>query len=416
MSQATPARIRLQVNGPLRADVHLPGSKSESNRALIMQALSRNMIQVQGLSVAEDTVTLERLLRERPAVMDVGHAGTAMRFLAAFLSFQPSDHELTGSPRMCERPIGPLVDALRAMGADIHYLGRDGFPPLLIFGKNAKFRESEVTLPGNVSSQYISALCMIAWQQPDGLRIRLRGPVQSRPYIEMTLEMLGRFGIRHDWQGDTITIARQAVRGGTFAVEADWSAASYWFCLTALDPGAEVRLHGLRQDSLQGDSVVADKMAALGVRTDWQEGVLRLRGGGPVAEAVDWDFVDCPDLAQGMVVAAAALGVQARMTGLQSLRIKETDRIAALQVELAKFGVALVEEGDTWHLKGQLQRISTEISTYQDHRMAMAFAPMALVCPEITILEPQVVAKSYPGFWEDLLGAAALPGNENGET
>lgn len=402
MNSNSISSIRLRKNGPLRADVHLPGSKSESNRALIMQALSRGAIRVEGLSAAEDTQTLERLLHERPSVMDVGHAGTAMRFLAAALSFQPSDHELTGSARMCERPIGPLVDALRAMGADIHYLGREGYPPLLIFGKNAKFRESEVELPGNVSSQYISALCMIAWQQPDGLRIRLRGPVQSRPYIEMTLEMLARFGIRHEWVGDTISITRQAARSGVFAVEADWSAASYWFCLAALDPEADIRLHGLRQDSLQGDSVVADKMAALGVRTEWQEGVLHLRGGGQVAAEVEWDFVDCPDLAQGMVVAAAVLGVEVRMTGLQSLRIKETDRIAALHAELGKYGVSLVEVGETWHLAGRFQPIANEISTYQDHRMAMAFAPLALVCPEVTILEPEVVGKSYPGFWEDL--------------
>ena len=402
MSIDNPTRIRLRKNGPLRAEVHLPGSKSESNRALIMQALSRGAIKVEGLSEAEDTQTLERLLRERPAVMDVGHAGTAMRFLAAYLSFQPSDHELTGSARMCERPIGPLVDALRAMGADIHYLGREGYPPLLIFGKNAKFRDSEVELPGNVSSQYISALCMVAWQQPDGLRIRLRGPVQSRPYIEMTLEMLSRFGIQHEWVGDTISIRRQAVRGGVFAVEADWSAASYWFCFAALDGEAEIRLHGLRQDSLQGDSVVADKMAALGVRTEWQDGVLLLKGGGPVADSVEWDFVDCPDLAQGMVVAAAALGVKVRMTGLQSLRIKETDRIKALQLELGKFGVSLVEEGEVWHLEGEFQPIENEISTYQDHRMAMAFAPLAMVCPAVTILEPEVVGKSYPGFWNDL--------------
>ncbi|HEX2901334.1 MAG TPA: 3-phosphoshikimate 1-carboxyvinyltransferase, partial [Bacteroidia bacterium] len=300
------------------------------------------------------------------------------------------------------RPIGPLVEALRSMGAEIAYLGQEGYPPLLIFGRNAKFGESEVTLPGNISSQFISALLLIGYQQPDGLRIRLQGEVLSRPYIEMTLELLSRFGIRHTWEGDTIHLPKQHLRGGDFAVESDWSAASYWFCFASLTKGCQLRLHGLRPDSLQGDHVVADKMADLGVRTNWQNDLLILSGGGPVLQNVHWDFADCPDLAQGMIVAAAALGVKATFTGLQSLRIKETDRILALQTELKKFGIALREENEHWWLEGNFVPAPAVIATYEDHRMAMAFAPLALRVPGLGIAESEVVKKSYPSFWEDL--------------
>jgi 3-phosphoshikimate 1-carboxyvinyltransferase len=395
-------RLRFPGHHILKGDIHLPGSKSESNRALILQAMAKGLVQIHNLSQAQDTQVLQQLLAGNPETMDVGHAGTAMRFLAAYLAFRPEDRLLTGSARMQERPMGPLVDALRAMGADIACLGREGYPPLLIFGRNAKFRASEVTLPGNISSQFISALLLIAHAQPDGLRIRLQGSVTSRPYIEMTLALLGKFGIAHTWQGDTITVPRQHLRAGTYAVEADWSAASYWYCMAALHRGTSLRLHGLGRDSLQGDSVVAAKMADLGVQTLWQKDVLVLAGGGQVAQKIDWDFTDCPDLAQGLIVAVAALGVEATFTGLHSLRIKETDRIAALQAELRKFGMALVEGDAEWRLVGTFRPAAAAIATYGDHRMAMAFAPLALVCPELEIEDPAVVGKSYPGFWEDL--------------
>ena len=387
---------------PIQGDIHLPGSKSESNRVLILQALSGGLVQIEGLSAAHDTQTLARLLRENPETMDVGHAGTAMRFLAAYLAFGPEDKLLTGSERMQARPIGPLVAALRKMGADIHCLGDEGYPPLLIFGRNAKFGASTVELPGNISSQFISALLLIAATQPDGLRLRIVGEVLSRPYISMTLELLSRFGISHTWEGDTIAIARQPLRAGIYAVEADWSAASYWFCIAALSPGCQIRLHGLRISSLQGDSVVAAKMAAFGVQAIWQGDVLHLTKVGKLESPIHWEFEDCPDLAQGMIVAAAALGVKASFSGLQSLRIKETDRIAALQAELLKFGVELKEDAGKWWLQGQFSKPAPSIATYQDHRMAMAFAPLALVAPGIVILDPNVVAKSYPHFWQDL--------------
>jgi 3-phosphoshikimate 1-carboxyvinyltransferase len=387
---------------PLQGDIYLPGSKSESNRALILQAMSGGLVRIEGLSLAKDTQTLQKLLQENPEHLDVYHAGTAMRFLAAYLAFRPEDKMLTGSSRMLERPIGPLVNALRAMGADIHCIGREGYPPLLIFGKNAKFGASTVILPGNVSSQFISALLLVAYAQPDGLRIRIQGEVLSRPYIEMTLELMARFGIAHTWEGDTIAIARQQLRAGTYAVEADWSAASYWFCMVALSKGSEIKLHGLRETSLQGDCVVADKMADLGVQAKWQQGALHLSHTDAIRPSVQWDFADCPDLAQGLITAAAALGVQGSFTGLQSLRIKETDRIAALQIELGKVGMQLMEEADKWWLEGRFEAKSVSFDTYQDHRMAMACAPLALACPSITIQNEEVVEKSYPHFWQDL--------------
>jgi 3-phosphoshikimate 1-carboxyvinyltransferase len=387
---------------PAPKKIHLPGSKSESNRALILQAMSNGRIKIQNLSAAHDTQTLQNLLTTNPETLDVGHAGTAMRFLTAYLAFRPEDKVLTGSPRMQERPIGPLVDALRKMGAEIAYLGKEGFPPLMIFGRNAKFRDAQVSLPGNISSQFISALLLIGYAQPDGLQIHLEGEVTSRPYIEMTLQLLANFGITHTWEGNTITLPRQHLRAGTYAVEADWSAASYWYCIAALSESCEIHLHGLKPNSLQGDSIVADKMAALGVQTLWQKDVLHLTNTGNPAQNIHWDFVDCPDLAQGLIVTAAAMGIEARFTGLQSLRIKETDRIAALQNELRKFGVDLNEGVGEWWLSGKFTPQSAEIQTYQDHRMAMAFAPLALICPGITIQNPEVVTKSYPGFWEDL--------------
>lgn len=398
--------MSLQIFPPdsrlLQGDIALPGSKSESNRALILQAISKGLVKVANLSAAEDTQVLQQLLRDNPDMMDVGHAGTAMRFLAAFLAFRPEDKVLTGSARMQQRPIGPLVDALRSMGAEILYLGDEGYPPLLVCGRNAKFGESAVRLPGDISSQFVSALLLVAHAQPDGLRIQLVGEVMSRPYIEMTLALLARFGVRHTWVGDTIHIARQHLSPGNYEVEADWSAASYWFCMAALAPDCALRLHGLRTDSLQGDRVVAAKMAGLGVRANWQGDVLLLTRGEMGGDHLQWDFADCPDLAQGLLVAAAALGKPVTCTGLQSLRIKETDRIAALQAELGKLGVQLVEGNGTWSLAGRLEPRAVEVATYDDHRMAMAFAPLALRIPGLRIADPQVVVKSYPGFWDDL--------------
>ena len=390
---------------PLRGRVQLPASKSESNRLLTLQALSRGRIQVENLSEAKDTQTLDQLLRDDAETMNVGHAGTAMRFLTALLAFRPADKMLTGSSRMQQRPIGLLVDALRTLGADIQYLAETGFPPLMIFGKNAHFGESKVKIPGHISSQYISALLMIAPTLPDGLQLEITGKIGSRPYIEMTLSLMARFGIAHRWEGQTIHIDRQFYEAGKYAVEADWSAASYWYSMVSLSPGAKVELLGLRRQSSQGDHRVAEMMEPLGVSTTFSDaGVVLEHVPTDLPASVAWDFSDCPDLAQGLLPMLAARGLKGQFSGLESLRIKETDRINALQIELQKFGISFQESAATWILDGTFTANSVQIPTYEDHRMALGFAPLALVNPEIRILEPTVVQKSYPRFWDDLSG------------
>lgn len=391
----------------IKGRIQLPTSKSESNRALIIRALSHGFAEIDNLSEAKDTVTLERLLREMPEELDVGHAGTAMRFLTAYLTFQPRDFVLTGSSRMQERPIGPLVTALRAVGAEINYMRREGYPPLMIHGRNAKFGSNAIDIPADISSQYISAMLMLAPTLPDGLTLRLVGEVSSRPYIAMTLRLMAHFGVESNWEGDSIHVPRQAYSAGKYTIESDWSAASYWFSIAALSESADIELPGLRQHSWQGDSVVTDMMIDLGVKSEWLADGLRLtKTDSPKINEVSWDFSGCPDLAQGLLVALSALGMHGHFRGLESLRIKETDRIAALQNELGKFGMVLQEEEDEngkfWTLSGEFNPKPASIPTYQDHRMAMAFAPLALKVAGIQIEDSNVVVKSYPRYWDDL--------------
>lgn len=392
----------------IRETIHLPSSKSESNRALIIRALSRGLAEVSNLSAAKDTRTLLKLLNERPSEMNVGHAGTAMRFLTAYLSFQTEDFILTGSERMQQRPIGPLVDALREVGAEIHYMRNEGYPPLMINGRNAHFGETHVAIPGGISSQYISALLMLAPTLPDGLRVELTGPIRSRSYIEMTLAIMEGFGVTHEWQDNVIHVPKQAYKAGHYAVESDWSAASYWYSIVAMSPaGTEITLPGLREASWQGDQAVVELMEQLGVDSRYTEaGIVLRKSERPHSALIRWDFTSCPDLAQGVLVPMAALGVAGEFRGLESLRIKETDRIAALQNELGKYSVRLEEgedeAGKWWKLSGAFQASFEAIPTYEDHRMAMAFAPLAIASGQIQILEPDVVVKSYPSYWEDL--------------
>lgn len=392
--------------GPLVGTLPLPSSKSESNRVLIMQALSQGRITVENLSDAQDTRTLAALLHDNPETMDVGHAGTAMRFLAAYLAFRPEDKVLTGSHRMVERPIGALVETLREIGADIAYLGREGYPPLAIYGKNCHWGADAVEIRGDISSQFITALLMIAPTLPDGLRITITGPSRSWPYIRMTLDLMARFGVQHTQEGNVITVPRQLYQAAHYAVEGDWSAVSYWFVAAGLAPEADLLVPGLFEESLQGDKAVIGMAAELGVTAEFTAGGLRIRKepGFTLPAAVDWDFNDCPDLAQGLMVLLGGLGVAGHFRGLESLRIKETDRIAAMQTELAKFGVALTEGDGEWWLSGKVQPTPALIGTYHDHRMAMAFAPLSLLVPGLSIEDADVVAKSYPRFWEALRG------------
>lgn len=382
----------------------LPASKSEANRALILQALSQLGPDIHNLSAAKDTQTLQACLQSEAETLDVGDAGTAMRFLTAYLAFQPEDRILTGSERMRNRPIKLLVDALRSIGADIQYMGEEGYPPLYIFGRNAKFRTSTVAIPGNVSSQYISALLMVAPTLPDGLTIELTGKVLSIPYIKMTLALMSHFGVDQVWEGTTIRVAKQAYQGAPFSVESDWSAASYGFSLAGLSEGSELFLPGLRATSHQGDQAIRDIMAQVGVVSTFTETGLQLKQQNHLpATPPTIDFIHCPDLAQTVLPYLAAHNVPAIATGLDNLRIKETDRILALQIELKKFGVALTEikEG-FFQLSGTFQPNKARIATYRDHRMAMGFAPLALVTGSLEIEDAQVVEKSFPGYWDSL--------------
>ena len=391
--------------GLIRATLTPPASKSISNRVLIIDALAGGTSALHNLSTARDTQTMRRLLHDDAETLDVGDAGTTMRFLAAYYALSGQTRILTGTPRMQERPVGPLVEALQTLGAHIHFVNTPGCPPLRLAGFDYR-GQHRVTLPGNVSSQFISALLMVAPTLPDGLQIDLIGPVTSRPYIEMTRALMAAFDVSSSWQGNTLMVGPQPYQPRAYTVESDWSGASYWYSVVALSPdeNAAVTLHGLHDDSLQGDRRVAEIMRGLGVTTRFTaEGAHLTRTPAPPAE-LSLHFADCPDLAQTVLVAAAARGQALSATGLESLRVKETDRLFALQQELGRWGHRLTEtRTGHWTLQPAADPTHEVVTvrTYEDHRMAMAFAPLALLYP-VRIEEPDVVRKSYPTFWDDL--------------
>ena len=398
------------LNAPasLYATVQLPASKSISNRALILHALSGGSTRPENLSDCDDTQVMIRALDHMPDVIDIHAAGTAMRFLTAYLCVTPGTHTITGTERMQQRPIRILVDALRTLGARIDYAGNEGFPPLCI--NDTQLTGSEIELAGNVSSQYISALLMIGAVLPVGLKLRLTGNIISRPYINLTLQLMHDFGAQAGWTSESsIDVTPGGYRDTPFRVESDWSAASYWYQMTALATGSpEVELLGLFANSAQGDSRGAELFARLGVQTEYTPQGVKLRKQGHPVVGLDEDLVDIPDLAQTFVVTCCLLDVPFRFTGLQSLKIKETDRICALITELRKLGYVIHAEQDSilwWDGERCPADEQPSIDTYEDHRMAMAFAPACLVCPSIRINEPQVVSKSYPRYWDDLQAA-----------
>ena len=401
------------LNAPatLAANVKLPASKSISNRALIIHALSKGDLLPQNLSVCDDTEVIVDALMYNPYTIDIKAAGTAMRFLTAYLAVTPGEHVITGTDRMKKRPIGILVDALRYLGADIEYVGEEGFPPLRIKGRPLDGGRLEI--PANVSSQYISALLMIGPALKNGLELKMTGDIASRPYIDLTLWMMREFGADAEWSDvDTVTVGPRPYRQRQYMIESDWSAASYWYEMMALtgDTESAVTFGGLFDASRQGDSIVRYIFSLLGVKTrfaDSDGGALpevRLKKLPCLLPRLDYDFVAAPDLAQTVVVACAMLDIPFRFTGLASLRIKETDRIDALERELLKLGYVLRDENnDTLIWDGtRCQPTMEPIDTYEDHRMAMAFAPAAIKHPGLRINNPQVVTKSYPQFWDDL--------------
>jgi 3-phosphoshikimate 1-carboxyvinyltransferase len=390
----------------IKGQINLPASKSISNRVLIINALCYNPYPVKNLSDSDDTRVLQEALFSNQNKFDIGHAGTAMRFLTAFLSKIVGEWEITGSERMKQRPIKILVDALNKLGARIEYMENEGCPPLKIFGSHLKGQPLE--LDGSISSQYISALLMIAPTIENGLVLNLKGDITSRSYIELTLKLMARFGIQYKWEGNTITVPEQNYLPGEFIVEADWSGASYFYQILALAEKGEILLDNLQIQSLQGDATIATWFEQFGIFSEQKsEGVLLKKTKSAQPEKLELDFIENPDVAQTMACLCVAKKVPFHFSGLKTLKIKETDRISALQNELAKFGAALIEpvHGElSWD--GTIDDSKAEktplIQTYHDHRMALAFAPMALAGFTLEIDDPMVVTKSYPGFWKDL--------------
>lgn len=389
---------------PLMASIQLPASKSISNRVLILNALSYSGLEVQNLADCDDTEVLVKALNSNDCHFDIRAAGTAMRFLTAFLSKIVGEWTITGTERMKNRPIRILVDALNSIGARIEYVEKEGYPPLRIFG--SALQGGEISLPGDVSSQYISALLMIAPLTEKGLTLHLEGTVISKPYILLTLQLMEQFGVKTVWNGQKIRVEPQEYTPVPFTVESDWSAASYWYEMAALSKGTDIQLLGLFKHSMQGDSAGAKLFSQLGVGTTYTQQGVALRPNGERCRKLIYNFVDEPDLAQTFVAACVGMGIPFRFSGLQSLKIKETDRIEALKMEMRKLGYLLTDsKGSILEWNGERCEAEARpvIATYEDHRMAMAFAPLALVRPEgITIAEPGVVSKSYPRFWEDL--------------
>lgn len=398
----------------LSADINLPASKSISNRALIIHALSGGQLP-QNLSDCDDTRAVINALRDMPETIDVGAAGTAMRFMTAYLAVTEGEHVITGSERMRHRPVGVLVDALRMLGATINYVAEEGYPPLHISGH--PLLGGKLEIPGNVSSQFISALLLIGPVMHLGLSLHLTGEIVSRPYIDLTIHVMHGFGAEVDWTSpDTIEVRPKPYSNAPYLIENDWSASSYWYELASLYPISEanVSMRGLEDSSRQGDSVVKYIFSLLGVKTAFDEPhsgkptTVRLTRHLDSVSQLSYDFLNCPDLAQTVVATCCGLGVTFHFTGLASLRIKETDRLVALQRELRKLGFIIqIINNEELLWDGSVCEPSMEpIDTYEDHRMAMAIAPLAVKFPGLRINNPEVVTKSYPDFWKDLRKAS----------
>lgn len=406
--------MQYMITPPRHVDTRilLPASKSISNRALIIHALTGGNVMPENLSDCDDTKVIIRALSHRPEVIDIKAAGTAMRFMTAYLSVTEGEHTITGTERMKHRPIGVLVDALRYLGAEIEYAGEKGFPPLRIRGRQLEGGRLEI--PGNVSSQYISALLMIAPVLSKGLEMKLTGGIVSRPYIDLTLHLMHQFGVSAEWTDiDSITVKPQPYRQRPYTIENDWTAASYWYEVLALtdELGAKVVLPGMMDGSRQGDSAVRYIFSLLGIKTAFADRETdrltdaTLTRHSCMLNRMDYDFTNQPDLAQTLIATCPVLGIPFHFTGLGSLRIKETDRIEAMKTEMEKLGYILHADSGTelsWEGDRCEPAAQPVIDTYEDHRMAMSFAPLAIRLGRIGINHPEVVSKSYPHYWNDL--------------
>ena len=386
--------------GSISGEVSVSGSKSESNRMLILQSLFPNL-SLKNLSNSDDTKYLQKALKGDASVVDISHAGTAMRFLTAYFSArQGREVILTGSERMQNRPISILVEALGTLGADIEYVKKEGYPPLKIKGK--KFDQTRVSIQGNVSSQYISALLLMAPGLDKGLEIELLGMITSVPYINMTLSLLKDLGISYQWEGNVIRVQpKKSIEETEMTVESDWSSASYFYSLVALSDRGQVTLSSYKENSLQGDSSLVEIYKHFGVETLFGEHTITLVKKPKEPGGLILDLSNSPDLAQTIVVSCFGAGIACDLSGLHTLKIKETDRLVALKQELEKLGAEISITDKSLHLKPRtVIKKNVSIETYDDHRMAMAFAPLCLKVP-ITINDAEVVTKSYTDFWKD---------------
>ena len=397
-------KIKLSFDKFKDSTIYLNSSKSESNRLLIIKALSEKEIKIKNLSKANDSVLLKNLLEsENLVVWDAQDAGTSFRFLTSFLAIKKEHVVLSGTERMKQRPVKVLVDALNKIGAEILYLENEGFPPIYVKGKINQVK-NQLDIPGDISSQYISSLLLIAPLLEKGIEINIEEPFYSRPYVNMTLNLMNSFGIKSEVKGNKISIKNQEFSSGSYIVESDWSAASYWYSILSISDNINnLTLQGLKKKSNQGDSVISELMKSFGVNTQYKEDGIVLTKIKLDTEEIELDFRDCPDLAQTILVVAAYHKIKLKVSGVESLKIKETDRLLAMKNELKKIGCDFYEEGNYWILEKRRREIDDELSidTYKDHRMAMAFAPLASK-KSIIINDPDVVVKSYPTYWEDL--------------
>lgn len=384
-------------------EIQVPGSKSESNRALLINALCIEQGEIKNLSSARDTDLMQSLLDSSSHQIDVKDAGTVMRFLTTYFSLTNQNKLITGTARMKERPIGLLVNALKEMGVSINYLEEEGFPPIETNGFPTQY-SNNISIDGSISSQYLSALLMLAPTLPKGLTLNVENGATSKPYLLMTIELMKHFGVDVMIQGDTYTVKPEQYIFSEFAVEPDWSSASYWYSIFVLSQAQKLFLKGYKEYSLQGDSALSKLMEGFGVKTTFNDsGAILSKQPQALPESID--FTDTPDLAQTFAVLCAALEHPCVFTGLHTLKIKETNRVEAIKNELQKFEADFIENVNEWSVispKGDWKTKPVNISTYHDHRMAMAFAPLACILPQVIIEAPEVVRKSYPSFWSDL--------------
>ena len=392
-------------NKDIKGFVSLPASKSLSNRLLIMRALTEERFKIKNLSESKDTqVLIEAINNLDRDIIDIGATGTAMRFLTAFLSLTPGERILTGSNRMKQRPIKELVNILKELGAEIEYTEKDGYPPLKIRG--SKLKSEPISIPGNISSQYISALLMIAPYVENGLSLTIKGKILSKDYIWMTIKLMQELGINIEWNENAITIKPGKYNPKEIIIESDWSSASYWFEIISLSENSMVELTGVKKNSLQGDSVLTELFKTIGVDSLFTNFGIRIKNIPTTCTYFEYDFTNCPDLAQTLAVTLVAKKIPFKLTGLDNLSIKESDRIKALIDEFKKLGIHLESENNNcllWKANKEIKVPENHsVKTYEDHRMALAFAPLTIITKELQIEDPDVINKSYPKFWDDL--------------